>query len=75
MSLAHVAAGRYIGYVEAQMNTWNCLAGQVLIKEARGSSVVLRSFLTISGQWRWKLGITDPLEGKKPFWNTDKQGE
>jgi myo-inositol-1(or 4)-monophosphatase len=36
LSLAYVAAGRLLGYVEEHMNAWDCLAGQLLIREAGG---------------------------------------
>ena len=36
LSLAYVAAGRLIGYVEEHMNAWDCLAGQLLVTEAGG---------------------------------------
>jgi myo-inositol-1(or 4)-monophosphatase len=36
LSLAYVAAGRLLGYVEEHMNAWDCLAGQLLIAEAAG---------------------------------------
>jgi myo-inositol-1(or 4)-monophosphatase len=36
LMLAYVAAGRLIGYCEPHMNAWDCLAGQLLIKEAGG---------------------------------------
>ncbi|MEM6615568.1 MAG: inositol monophosphatase [Pseudomonadota bacterium] len=36
LSLAYVAAGRLLGFVEAHMNAWDCLAGQLLIAEAGG---------------------------------------
>jgi len=36
LSLAYVAAGRFLGYTEAHMNCWDCLAGQLLIAEAGG---------------------------------------
>ena len=36
LMLAYVAAGRLIGYCEAHMNAWDCLAGQLLIAEAGG---------------------------------------
>ncbi len=36
LMLSYVAAGRLIGYVEAHMNAWDCLAGQLLIAEAGG---------------------------------------
>ena len=36
LSLAYVADGRLIGYVEEHMNAWDCLAGQLLVAEAGG---------------------------------------
>lgn len=36
LMLAYVASGRLIGYTEAHMNAWDCLAGQLLIAEAGG---------------------------------------
>jgi myo-inositol-1(or 4)-monophosphatase len=36
LMLAYVAAGRLIGYVEQQMNAWDCIAGLLLIEEAGG---------------------------------------
>ncbi len=36
LSLAYVAAGRLLGYLEEHMNAWDCLAGQLLISEAGG---------------------------------------
>lgn len=36
LSLAYVAAGRLLGYVEEHMNAWDCLAGQLLVQEAGG---------------------------------------
>lgn len=36
LSLAHVACGRLAAYYEPHMNTWDCLAGQCLIREAGG---------------------------------------
>ena len=37
LSLAYVAAGRMLGYVEEHMNAWDCLAGQLLVAEAGGA--------------------------------------
>ncbi len=37
ISLAWAACGRVNGYVEDHMNAWDCLAGQLLVKEAGGS--------------------------------------
>lgn len=36
LSLAYVAAGRLLGYVEEHMNAWDCIAGQLIIEEAGG---------------------------------------
>ena len=36
LSIAYVAAGRTLGYVEEHMNAWDCLAGQLIVKEAGG---------------------------------------
>jgi myo-inositol-1(or 4)-monophosphatase len=36
LMLAYVAAGRLIGYTEAHMNAWDCLAGQLMVAEAGG---------------------------------------
>lgn len=36
LSLAYVAAGRLLGYLEEHMNAWDCLAGQLLVREAGG---------------------------------------
>lgn len=37
LSIAYVAAGRLLGYMEEHMNAWDCLAGQLLVAEAGGS--------------------------------------
>lgn len=36
LSLAYVADGRLLGYIEEHMNAWDCLAGQLLVSEAGG---------------------------------------
>lgn len=36
LSIAYVAAGRILGYLEEHMNAWDCLAGQLLVAEAGG---------------------------------------
>lgn len=36
LGLAWTAAGRLIGYLEPHMNSWDCLAGLLLIREAGG---------------------------------------
>lgn len=34
--IAYVAAGRLLGYYETHINSWDCLAGLVLVREAGG---------------------------------------
>ena len=36
LMLAYTAAGRLIGYLEEEMNSWDCLAGMLMISEAGG---------------------------------------
>lgn len=36
LSLAYVAAGRLLGYIEDHMNSWDCMAGLLMIEEAGG---------------------------------------
>lgn len=36
LDLAYVAAGRYDGYWERELNAWDCAAGLLLVKEAGG---------------------------------------
>jgi myo-inositol-1(or 4)-monophosphatase len=36
LSLAYVAQGKLLGYVEEHMNAWDCIAGQLMIAEAGG---------------------------------------
>ncbi len=38
LMLAYVGAGRLLGYLEAHMNAWDCLAGILLVEEAGGWS-------------------------------------
>ena len=38
LSLAYVAQGKLLGYVEEHMNAWDCLAGQMMIVEAGGKA-------------------------------------
>jgi myo-inositol-1(or 4)-monophosphatase len=37
--LAYVAGGRLLGCIEEHMNSWDCLAGLLMIKEAGGQIV------------------------------------
>ncbi len=36
LMIAYVAAGRYIGFFEAHINAWDCLAGVLLVHESGG---------------------------------------
>lgn len=38
LTLAHVAAGHYVGYFQPLLNSWDCLAGLLLVAEAGGIS-------------------------------------
>lgn len=46
LMIAYVAAGRLIGYFEPHINSWDCLAGIVLVREAGG---VTNAFLDNDG--------------------------
>ncbi|MDZ4312951.1 MAG: inositol monophosphatase [Cypionkella sp.] len=46
MALAYVADGRTDGYAELHMNSWDCLAGLLLVREAGG---VTCAFLSLGG--------------------------
>jgi myo-inositol-1(or 4)-monophosphatase len=46
LMIAYVAAGRLIGYFEPHINSWDCLAGIVLVSEAGGIS---NAFLANNG--------------------------
>jgi myo-inositol-1(or 4)-monophosphatase len=44
LSLAYVAAGRLAGYFEPHMNSWDAIAGLLLVSEAGGKSCDFMSF-------------------------------
>ena len=52
LSLAYVAAGRFLGYLEEHMNAWDCLAGQLLVKEAGGIAELQSADTLIRGGGR-----------------------
>ncbi len=52
LMLAYVAAGRLIGYAEPHMNSWDCVAGMLLIEEAGGRV--------------WPVGMAKMLHGGGP---------
>ena len=45
-TLAYLAAGQLIGYVEMHINAWDCLAANLLVEEAGG---VVDDFLALRG--------------------------
>lgn len=57
LGLAWTAAGRLIGYVEPHMNSWDCLAGLLLIEEAGGFA---HDFLQNNGLLDGNLVIAGP---------------
>lgn len=46
LTLAHVAAGHYVGYYQPLLHSWDCLAGLLLVSEAGG---VTNDFLAETG--------------------------
>ncbi len=57
LSLCYVACGRLIGYLEAHINSWDCLGALAVIEAAGG----LRSdFLANDGLWKGNWLVTGP---------------
>lgn len=46
LTLAHVAAGHYVGYFQPLLNSWDCVAGLLLVSEAGG---VANDFIAETG--------------------------
>jgi myo-inositol-1(or 4)-monophosphatase len=57
LSLCYVACGRLIGYVEAHINSWDCLAALLLIEEAGGQ---VNDFLSGEGLTQGNPVIAGP---------------
>jgi myo-inositol-1(or 4)-monophosphatase len=62
LSLAYVAAGRLLGYLEEHMNAWDCLAGQLLVEEAGGRVEVQDANAMIREGGRVIVGTPDVFE-------------
>lgn len=62
LSLAYVAAGRLLGYMEEHMNAWDCLAGQLMIAEAGGMVEEQDAGEMIRGGGRVVAGSRDVFE-------------
>ena len=71
LGLAWTAAGRLIGYLEPHMNSWDCLAGLLLVKEAGG---VINDFLRNDGLHKGNPvlacppGIKEQLDALTAHW-------
>ncbi|MEM0899266.1 MAG: inositol monophosphatase family protein [Pseudomonadota bacterium] len=49
LMLAYVASGRLLGYIEDHMNSWDCFAALVMIKEAGGTHAELDASTAMIG--------------------------
>lgn len=65
LSLAYVAAGRLLGYLEEHMNDWDCRAGQLLIEEAGGVVESQNANDMIANGGRVVVGIPEVFETLK----------
>ncbi len=70
LSLAYVAAGRLLGYLEEHMNAWDCLAGQLLIEEAGGVVEMQNANDMIARGGRVVVGTPDVFETLKAICDT-----
>ena len=62
LSIAYVAAGRLLGYVEEHMNAWDCLAGQLMVEEAGGRVEVQDANAMIRDGGRVVVGTPDVFD-------------
>ncbi|WP_439123322.1 inositol monophosphatase family protein [Marivita sp.] len=62
LSIAYVAAGRLLGYMEEHMNAWDCLAGQLLVEEAGGKVELQDANGMIRDGGRVVLGTPDVFD-------------
>ncbi len=73
LMLAYVAAGRLLGYMEEHMNSWDCVAGLLMVEEAGGrivrpdpATVLERGTIVIAGGARVFPAIMDIAEASFP---------
>jgi myo-inositol-1(or 4)-monophosphatase len=69
LSLAYVAAGQLIGYVETWINAWDCLAALLLVEEAGGRVCPFLADNGVTGAGRIVAGapgVYEALEGLFP---------
>lgn len=69
LSLAYVAAGRLLGYVEEHMNAWDCIAGQLLIEEAGGKVEAQDADAMIADGGRVVVGTPEVFEALQTMAN------
>lgn len=69
LSLAYVAAGRLLGYLEEHMNAWDCLAGQLLIAEAGGRIEAQDADAMIADGGRVVVGTPDVFDALQAMAN------
>lgn len=62
LSIAYVAAGRLLGYLEEHMNAWDCLAGQLMVEEAGGRVEVQDADEMIRKGGRVVVGTPDTFD-------------
>ena len=70
LTLAYVAAGQLIGYVEMVINAWDCLAALLLVEEAGGRVCDFVGEFGVSGAGRivaGSPGVYDALEALFPL--------
>ncbi len=85
LMLAHVAAGQLHAYYEAHMNSWDALAGMLLIEEAGGTcnaflanaalrrgNLVLAGCASVQPDWPpcWRNDVTPPVSDRRRDWLT-----
>lgn len=59
LSLAYVASGRLLGYLEEHMNAWDYLAGHLIVAEAGGKVEPVDADVSIARGGRVVLGAAD----------------
>lgn len=62
LSIAYVAAGRLLGYMEEHMNAWDCLAGQLMVGEAGGRVEAQNADAMIRDGGRVVVGTPDAFD-------------
>lgn len=64
LALAWTACGRLLGYLEPHMNSWDCLAGLLLVREAGGFT---NDFLADDGLRRGNCVVAGPMQLREPL--------